>query len=246
MKKRAQISIFIIIGLLLVIISILFFFLSSGSAESKTFTQVQTTTNTKPIQSFVQDCVDKQLPIAIFKLGIHGGYMEPEHVYSGDFFDTSYLYYIDKNLSPTIDDLEHSISFYMDNTLPTECSLEIFEFHDIKVGEIKTTTQIGSNKVLVDIDWPIIIKNNDETTTINEFSSSHDINLKQTQSLVKEIVEKQSQDPDLLDIYFYLSPGYNISMVPDNNDNDLVYFIKDLESEVLDEPFMFIFAMKFE
>lgn len=238
MQKKSQISIFILIGVVLVIIiSVTYYFLS---LQTKGF-QPEYFSESSPVESYVSDCINSQLQISIFRLGIHGGYAKPKHTFSGEFFDTSYLYYEGEDLSPSTEDMENTISYYLNTSIPAECNLSLFKDTDITAGKVDARAKITDSKIIADIDWPIEIKTGSETKYINKFAAQHELDLPAMSSFAKNIV--QNQEPGKLDILSLLREGYNTTIVPENN--DLVYLIKDLDSEVLDEHFMFVFAAKF-
>ncbi len=238
-KKRAQISVFIIIGLFIVFVAGLLTYLATIDSEHEL---PQQGIHESSVQLYIQDCVDRSLQMSIFKLGVHGGYMHPKYIYSGEFFDTSYLFYEDKNLVPSIYDLEKSISFYMNYSLVNECKFDVFDNYEFNIGLIQPVTKITDEKVFVQMHWPIKIQTSEDSKIISEFSSTKDIGLVEMHSFVADIVE--SHEKDKIEVISLLRPGYNVTVVPQGE--DIVYMIKDTKTKVLGEPFVFMFAMKDE
>ncbi len=138
--------------------------------------------------------------------------------------------------------MENSISLYLDDVIPVECNLSSFEDFDLEIGDIKTNVKINNEKVFVDVDWNLNIKSGGDIKAVDEFSTDYNIRLISLRNFVMKIIENNNADK--ISIFSLIEPGYNVTIVPD--DNDFVYLIKDANSEVFEEPFMFAFATNYE
>ena len=80
MKKRGQIGIFMIIGLLILILSAFYFYLSNNNSKSNSFSPI----NSKPsdsdvVKAYAEACIKKIGEDALFnKIGLQGGYINPD------------------------------------------------------------------------------------------------------------------------------------------------------------------------
>lgn len=79
LNKRGQITIFVIAGIILLLIVALFFFLrKQASTVTPGGTGATIDLQLMPVQSFITNCLYSVGKQGVFKLGAHGGYIEPE------------------------------------------------------------------------------------------------------------------------------------------------------------------------
>ena len=82
MKKRGQITLFIVLGIIILLVIGLFFFIRARIAEKKLLERpaIELPNELKPVQFFAEQCLEK-VAIDGFKLiGAHGGYIDPDAV----------------------------------------------------------------------------------------------------------------------------------------------------------------------
>jgi hypothetical protein len=85
-KKRGQVTIFIIIGILIVILGILIYlFYPEITPDFEP--------DTKNPNQFIQSCLEERIEEVVTELSIHGGYLEPEHYFLYDDTQIAYLCY---------------------------------------------------------------------------------------------------------------------------------------------------------
>lgn len=75
-SKKAQLTIFIIIGIMLLISAGIYFYLTSRVVPEEDFTVEQIPVEARPIQEFTQECLNRLGVEALKKLGQHGGYID--------------------------------------------------------------------------------------------------------------------------------------------------------------------------
>ena len=93
MKKRGQVTIFIIIAILIIGAVALFFVFNGTLRKFETINP-----EVAPIQKFVQECLDETLESAVYDIAKRGGYNDPENITSAGV-----TYYIlgGENLMPS-------------------------------------------------------------------------------------------------------------------------------------------------
>jgi len=74
MKKKGQVTIFIIIGILIVVLGVLIYMVYPG---------IKTTINTeqKNPSQFIQSCIEEEIEDAVDRISTQGGELEPEHYF---------------------------------------------------------------------------------------------------------------------------------------------------------------------
>jgi len=183
-KKRAQITIFIIIAILIIAAVVLFFSFRGGIQREK-----PASPEIAPIKIFVEECIYSVGEDALYFIGLHGGYYVPNK------FSTSLgiPYYIKDNetLMPAKEKIELEIARYIDEALPlcagnfkSSQAAEKFpgnftEFDNFKItsGEVKTSAKIFDEKVILNVNYPLTIIREEEKSRISKFETDIPVRL---------------------------------------------------------------------
>jgi len=124
MRKRGQLTIFIIVAVVIVtgILVYLFFPETEKQYYSSDFlTGRNLDSKSQTIRNAVLDCIETNTRQAIITIGVQGGrYERPEHYYSLNNGFFSYYYYEGEYTMPSIKDFEKAIEDYTENNLE-EC-----------------------------------------------------------------------------------------------------------------------------
>src|SRR3989339_812662 len=86
--KRGQVTLFIIMGMMIIILGILLFLFSPKIQDLFL-------TETKNPSSFIQDCIEEDISLAVNVLSLNGGSINPEHYFVYDGSRLEYLCYIE-------------------------------------------------------------------------------------------------------------------------------------------------------
>jgi len=87
MKKRGQITLFIVLGIVILLVIGLFFFIRARIVEKKLLERpvIELPNELKPVQFFAEQCLEK-VAVDGFKLvGVHGGYIDPTEIGKFDY-----------------------------------------------------------------------------------------------------------------------------------------------------------------
>ena len=247
MKKRGQITIFIILGLVFLMFFLIILFTRSYRIEK---IGVISSDELNPIKYYVDLCAKSSASDALYLLGVQGGYTAPPKLYfQSAYAKIAYWYYEGQDTSPTISIMEQELSSYVNRALP-ECieNLDAFSImgFEFEFGEIDTKTKINENNVEFNIDYPITIKKGDSKTEIKEFYRNFPVRLGHIHNIAKEIVRKEIEDPDWIDMTYLIDQDLNFKIYP-HDENTLIYSVLDNQSIIkYDTLFMFLFANLFE
>jgi len=218
MKKRGQITIFIIIGIvILLLIAILFYFQRQG-AEVRPKTPLEQKLG--PVESYIQSCIDTLGTDAVLKMGQLGGYAYPPreldvypaaHVVEDRFglIKVPLWYYDDKSYMPSIDEMQYQISLYLNNTI-RDCLADFEPLkteYDIKEkGDPKFTVTIAEEDIAIETDYPLDVfpKTTEETYKVQKFSTFIPVRLKRVYSLARAIFETENRENFLENITLQL------------------------------------------
>ncbi len=76
-NKKAQVTLFVILGLVILLIIALLFFLLKKPAVKEEFREESVPEEFKPVQDYVEACIHQLGVEAVKKMGAHGGYINP-------------------------------------------------------------------------------------------------------------------------------------------------------------------------
>jgi len=247
MKKRGQITPFIILGLVFLLFFLIILFTKSYRIEK---IGAISSDELNPIKYYVDLCAKSSASDALYILGVQGGYtVQPQLYFQSAYTKIAYWYYKGQDTSPTIEEMEQELSAYVDKALP-ECIESLNAFSDMgfefEFGDINTETKINQNNVEFRIDYPITIIKGESKAEINEFYKIIPVRLGHIHSIAEEIVKKEIEDPDWIDMTYLVNQDLNFKIYP-YDENTLIYSVLDNQSVIkYGTPFMFLFANLFE
>ncbi len=245
MRKRGNITSFIIVGVVIVVFALIVFFIAS--LDKNTVTKIQDTSlsEKEPVESFVQGCVDKTCKQALLLLGAQGGYLsEPINSINVEDYFISYAYYEGENLLLDKDRIQEDISDYVKQNLNI-CFNNFEDFHsDIELGELLVDTKINSDNVEINIDYPIKLIGIDITKEFNEFKSIVPVRLDYILTSANEIIESEINDPNWIN--FGMLSVLDIDTEILYYEDDVIYVLEDSKSQINNKNYTFVFANKFK
>ena len=107
--KKAQVSFFIISGIILLIAALLIFYFANNFEQYK-----QLLIKESEPESFVSSCLRQTLSIGLMELGTYGGYFNPQQTVGIKGYDFTLL---DKNTVPSVGDIETQMEEYIRDNL---------------------------------------------------------------------------------------------------------------------------------
>lgn len=206
-KKKGQVTIPIIIGLLLLISIALFFYLRGETVVVESGTIVPD--DIAPVYTLVESCIYSISEEAIITLGLQGGYIEipadiknnpSTHVKIDPFglYKIPYWYFKGEKRVPTIGSMENDISTYVESKLES-CvgSLKDFEYKfKVKAGTPEVNTIIADKDVYLEVNFPVELKSKVEKKTIkiDKFNSKIPVALRRAYDLANRTIDTEIRD----------------------------------------------------
>jgi len=205
-KKRGQITVFIIVGLLILLTYFLLSYYGKESIEERELINPEFI----PVQEYVETCTKTIAREAIDIIGVNGGYITfPERVKSNpnsylqlspiDAMKNPYWWYDGRFAIPPLDYLKKQISDYTKEHIP-ECINNFSSFYNkytiINLGDFDVITEIGEEDVTVKTIYPIVIKDkfNKTLAELQNYIITIPIRLKKVHELASEIMEREKKD----------------------------------------------------
>lgn len=172
MKKRGQVSVFIIIGLIILLVVGTSVYLVTDIVDKDYGVPEEVV----PIANYIDQCTQDIASDGIFLAGMQGGYIEipteiqtnPE-AYLDRGFKIPHWFYNGKDRAPSIQEIEAELSIYV-NTYLNDClqNLDAFrnEWEIDEIENISTQVEIGEEKIIVNILIPVVVTSYEKDITI--------------------------------------------------------------------------------
>ncbi len=252
-ERKGQVTIFIIMGIVILLIVVGIMFLVS---KTKTEELSQTdTTNNMFIKSFIQSCLEETVEEGLIFNGKQGGYYEtkePLVYYYSNVLEVPYYFHNGTADLPELSVWEEELDKYIIDHKEENCNFDVFEkegYEIISTGNFSSKTQITDYGVILDIKFPLKIKQGETVQEISDFSIKIPSKLKNTHKLIQEIITGK-EDEGLLCISCLVdySNLYNLEFEDTSNIITGTSYITifDKESVINGEIYLLRFALKDE
>ena len=236
--KKAQVSIYIIIGIVLLVITgtVIFVTLSNQQTGSAVPTWAA------PVNSYVQDCIQQVSIKAFKKIGEHGGYIDfndyaitgknfnvnPQNPTESDIVSLStqgtapiaYWWYLSspnactncnvESLAPSIEYIEGEVNRYITREL-SSClnDFDSFSQFTITQGTVSTQTSINNDDITILVNYPIDISSAGDQTRLEDFTIQLDLDFYDIYLLANLITDHEINQRFMEDILNHLIGVYS-------------------------------------
>ena len=237
MTKKAQVTVFVVIGLVILIAASFFTYYRTLTLKEAEIVPE----DVRPIKNYVQSCLEQVSKEAIIKLGMQGGYIEiPDEIRLNNAFVEiiprsrimiPYWSYNNLNVIPSIGNMENQISTYIRENIQDcmDFSIFLYDFEIEEKDEIQIKTTIAEKDVDIMMVHELLVKDklNGDLTKISKFNAELPVKLKQVYELGKKIMDAEN-------IYTYFE-NMTINWISMNRDiplNGLEFHCSDLRWNV--------------
>jgi hypothetical protein len=243
MKKKAQVTLFIIIAILIVgAIAGVFVF------KDRIFSEQEYPSDIVEIQKFVEDCLETTAQNSIIRIGERGGYflIFDEHSIEGRI--PYYLQGTTKSI-PTKQEIELNLAGFVREEL-SFCILNFKDFREDFVIEHslgKSEARILQDKTKFSLEYSITITKRQTETTyqLKDFSVDIPINLDKIYNVANEIIDEQKKHPEsiCLSCLFDLGKENNVHIDMLDYGNSTIFTIIDDNSQINEGGYEWNFAI---
>jgi len=205
-KKRGQITVFIIIGLIILLTYFLLSYYKKESIEETELIQPELI----PVQQYVQTCTKNLAREAIEIIGINGGYIYfPAWIQNNpnsylklspiDELKNPYWWYDGNDAIPPLDFIAKQIEDYTKAGM-ADCIDNFSAFHEqydvIELGNFNVIAEIEEEDIRVRTLYPIEVKDkfNKTLAKLQKFPVTIPIRLHKVHDLATEIMERENKD----------------------------------------------------
>jgi hypothetical protein len=255
MKKKGQITLFIIIGIvmLFVLLLLIYAFNSGFAAKLNPFLFSENS-----LKSYVTGCIEQETDNALHHLGVRGMYIYvPDEVKlvtsmtpEGEALSyTSTLLKKNQSYQPSIQVIQEEISQYIEDNLLT-CLDDFSNYKDrsinMEYGEPEARTVITVNSIAINLHFPITAKKGDSQKYIDDFNfQKADIRLPYLLEIVSFMIDFFKEHPRSIDMTVLKDYNVDIAITP-YDPMIFVVMITDEDTLVHDKPYNLRFALSAE
>ena len=201
MKKRGQISYFLIFGAVILLSASLVLFINNteeGISEEQGIVQ-QEPTQTHSLKSYIKNCIDDVTPDSVRKISKNGGaYILDDGFAWLDRNKYRYLCHNEKNKGCvnnliTRNMIEKDLSKEVKEQLKECIDLSVFEDqgYTVESGPLNVTTRISSDKVRVSLHFPVALTRFDDELREELYSSTTNVPLGKLYGLAVDITNRE-------------------------------------------------------
>lgn len=194
------------------------------------------------VQIYVEDCLSAVSSFAIYKIGKHGGYIEPpQDAFKMPFFDVAYGFNSVKTFV-TSQEIKSQIESYVNAHLK-DCTAGFSQFkkkgYNIKEGDVSSSVVIADKDIIITAVYPLKIYTSEKEFSIDKFQVILSVSL-------KKIYEEN-------DVFLSNFNGsYNFSYLRKMNadvyilpfEQQDVIFEERKDSNVFGEDYWFLYALR--
>jgi len=247
--KKAQVTVFIIIGVVILLIGILVFSFRHQILESSIAKKLLGTSAAKERISLEKEkisrCIENVIIEDIYEIGENGGYSRlivgPSLMYLNISY--RYLVYNSESLLPTKEDLINELEKTINFDINTRCPLEIVpeDGTEIKYGIGVVNLDLSKGIAKAVVEWPIDITALNLTQRVDKFEFEYEIDLEKYLNITEDIIKTDlAYMPSVcLTCIAKIGDANNVEITISHHDNNVVYTVID---NTLERPYYFAFA----
>ena len=194
--KKAQVTVFIIIGVVILLTIFLVFLFREKIFYKKEMVKFAELSGYpeefKIVAENIDDCIQSVSKEGKNLIMLQGGYFLPELYLFKNELKIAYWYYKDKDISPNLITFQSEISKYIEFALPL-CIENIWDTNNVVIAtETKpiSNVKIKNNSIEIKIKYPVTVKRGNLSATLEEFTASLETNLTDILIEAKEILNE--------------------------------------------------------
>ena len=218
MKKRGQITYFLILGLMLVIVAGFIIYVRNINVKKPNIEKPSESADTDIVKSYAETCIKIIAEEALFsKIGPQGGYINPKSQpnidsgksrYNSDpiqFEGKSVPYFLEEltingdtryyTFIPTLDSIEKKLENQIKSEFDNCFDSSIFKDKGIVITEpidknkVKVSVNANREDVSINFQYPLIVKKGTVQSNLDEFSLTLPIRLRSLHEWASKLVE---------------------------------------------------------
>lgn len=250
--KKAQVTIFIILGIVIVIAVFSIYKAKDYFVKTQWELERQRTAtlpaDVQDIRVYTESCVEEMVEEGIKIMGLQGGYIiQPAYILETNFSTVTYAYYNGRKILPSIEKMQGDLALYVELFSPLCFDESNFPDFNITTKDVNAQTTINQDSVSVTANYPVSVSKGSANYDIgSKYYVEIPVRLGRIHDFANGIVEREISDPNNFDVGYLLSDEFDTEILPQDNNTIITYVIKDSKSMIDNEAYIFMFANKFE
>ena len=209
MKKRGQVTIFIVLGIIILVFTGIYFYASKVNAKIKSQSAVAgslSDSDSQIVATYAESCIKRIGQEALFdKIGMQGGYIDVDaSTPSTTYLDNDVPYYLEANCLgtsctytetiPSLPEISETLSDYIIAEFEDCFKTEIFSDRGLEIikpsANINADVIINKEDVSILLNYPLTIKKGKSEAKIESFSVTLPIRLKALHDSANDLIKK--------------------------------------------------------
>ncbi len=157
--KKAQITIFISIGIIMMLSLLVFLFLSDDIDDVPKDSDYQIARN------YIENCAKQVSEDAVMIIGLQGGYYDPIYYHEELGLKMSYLFYDETILVPTESFMAEELAAYVEDKMIFCANKTIIDY---RFGSIDAEAQVNEASVSFRIDFPLELETKETKVLLDD------------------------------------------------------------------------------
>lgn len=201
MKKRGQLSIFVIISIAIIVIVIAAILikqsgLNFGREDTSRYTIEQ---YTEEVNSRFMSCFENESKNALNFIALQGGhYKNPGKAIKTTYGFIPYYIYLNNQTFVNNTLVEQSISYYINEKIVKCVPRDYGDRVSITVKEPKSEIKVNNESVIIKLKMPVIIENANESRKIEDFSTKISSNITKMIEIANWLSGQYKNDSEML------------------------------------------------
>ncbi|MFH0701305.1 MAG: hypothetical protein V2A62_02625 [Candidatus Woesearchaeota archaeon] len=250
-NKSAQITIFIIIGIVLLALSATIFYLVNtlskeqiNQAKQENYVPEMTA-----VKSYTENCLEKTTKEGIYYNFLHGGFFRPNFITSYDTWKIPYYFYLEEDIHPLKERIELDLSNYTENYL-RECLDHYKSFKNIQIdsGKVEIKTSILEGKVKVNLKMPLEVTSGKQSQQVNNFEANLNLDINRVINILNQFNMEQEKKPNEVMLTYLtedsITKGYKFNLIFQKD--QVIYLLKFSDIIIQQKPLQVQFSSKYD
>jgi hypothetical protein len=233
MGRKGQVMLFVILAIFIVVVAFLFFIVRSDRDVDKD------SFDASNVKIFIDDCIERVGNYVVLNISRGGGYYFLSNISTKS--GVSIYYNEGRETYPLLDDIEKEIDFFVAENLFL-CTRNFTDFPEYKIGQgrILVDSEILSDKVVLNVVYPIRVRKGDSVIVYNDFGNfDFFYRLKDFYDLSIEYLGMSSNKGVCLNCLEEMAEKYDVKISVFDIE-DLVFILKDNRNE----KFRYMFGVR--
>jgi len=257
MVRKAQISLFIALGIVIIIFVVVIIFLQTSVKEGQKEKEIKesfaVTADGLRVSNYVKSCMDLTVKSGVLLIELQGGYTDtPPNYFSSNYSDIAYYYDNGQFSIVNISVIENQLKKYVNANFES-CINNFSAFTEkgvvVNAGRPSIDLKIDNlTGIDLSLNYSVEVGRADKKEELSIFRQNYKYRIGTIMEVAQKILDSVKNDPTLIPVEYMvdLSEQYNVKInALTYYPNKIVYIIEDPEAMTQEKtPFLFLFAVR--